>query len=543
MNIGYNDDCMKGIKTDSSTFEDFVKNDDILYVDKTEYTYRLVSNKPDKRFFFVSRPRRYGKSLFCSMLHAIFDGRKELFKDLYIGKTDYPFEKYPVIHINFGIIGIATFDTFYSSFVSVLLRCAEEHDVSISGNSPSDLLAALLQELVKKTGKPVVIIIDEYDRPFTSKENGSSEFFTSVRSVLNDFYSVIKNQSRYVRFFFITGVVKLANLSIFSAMNNLTDLSMLPEFASAFGYTEGELEEYFGEGIDEYVEAHPDVKRNDFKARIKAYYDGYRFSPRSEITVYNPVSVGTFFSQGCYFQNYWEMTGVSTLAVNLAKRNNLSGLLDDTLFLDISSFYSFDVTSLGYGKLDRNETLALLYYAGYLTISDYDDPIIYLRFPNSEVAGSFSRNLLARYLKDRDDEISYWVKMFRKSCKAGDMEDMRKKIEEYFESFSYDLIGKEQEKFYHSIFHAIFVMAGMQGISEERTLRGRSDEVVIAGDNIYVFELKVDRSADDALGQIEEKGYAEKYLPMKSEGMNVFGVGVSFSSEMRKVIDWKCKAF
>ena len=543
MNIGYNDDCMKGIKTDSSTFEDFVKNDDILYVDKTECTYRLVSNKPDKRFFFVSRPRRYGKSLFCSMLHAIFDGRKELFKDLYIGKTDYPFEKYPVIHINFGIIGIATFDTFYSSFVSVLLRCAEEHDVSISGNSPSDLLAALLQELVKKTGKPVVIIIDEYDRPFTSKENGSSEFFTSVRSVLNDFYSVIKNQSRYVRFFFITGVVKLANLSIFSAMNNLTDLSMLPEFASAFGYTEGELEEYFGEGIDEYVEAHPDVKRNDFKARIKAYYDGYRFSPRSEITVYNPVSVGTFFSQGCYFQNYWDMTGVPKFAVDLAVNYNLApSIMGGEITLNVSSFINFDISQLSEGGLSTAAAIALLYFAGYLTIksvSEIDNEVYYLGYPNREVKRSFTENLLARYT-GYSRFRSTWLLRFQEACYAGDDTAVEESLRDYYAHFSYDFFPKGKEKNFHIALDSIFTVMSIPAWSEVKGLTGRADEVVMAGKHFWIFELKVDGSADVALKQIDEKAYAEHFSTLRGNGIAIHKVGFSISSETRMITDWKC---
>ena len=531
MNIGYNDD-MKGIKTDSFTFEDFVKNDDILYVDKTEYAYSLVSNKPDKRFFFVSRPRRYGKSLFCSMLHAIFDGRKELFRDLYIGKTDYPFEKYPVLHFDFSGMNMRTADTFLNVFRSYIRYQAERNGIELLSDSPSAMLDELIIKLSDEKG-PVVILIDEFDAPFTS---GSAEkdIQDTARREFNAFYATIKKHGSRIRFFFITGVVKLANLSIFSAMNNLT----LPEFASAFGYTEEELEEYFGEGIDEYVEAHPDVERNDFVQEIKAYYDGYRFSPRSEITVYNPVSIGEFFTYNCRFRNYWNRTGVPTFAVELAKRCNLSELLDaENLFISEEAFTTFDISQITSSVLSRSSVIALLYFAGYLTFKGSEE----VGFPNAEVKVSFIQNLVSRYAYEGNDDayMSMWLLSFTAACREGDEEKVHEKLDEFFAAFSYELTVKERERFYHLIFHAIFIVSSIKAFAEDRGPMGRADEVIFAGDHIWIFELKVDKSADEALKQIEEKGYDRKYAYLLKPGMVVHKVGMSFSSETRKIEEWK----
>ena len=539
MNIGYNDD-MKGIKTDSFTFEDFVKNDDILYVDKTEYAYSLVSNKPDKRFFFVSRPRRYGKSLFCSMLHAIFDGRKELFRDLYIGKTDYPFEKYPVLHFDFSGMNMRTADTFLNVFRSYIRYQAERNGIELLSDSPSAMLDELIIKLSDEKG-PVVILIDEFDAPFTS---GSAEkdIQDTARREFNAFYATIKKHGSRIRFFFITGVVKLANLSIFSAMNNLTDLSMLPEFASAFGYTEEELEEYFGEGIDEYVEAHPDVERNDFVQKIKAYYNGYRFSPRSEVTVYNPVSVGTFFNQGCYFQNYWDMTGVPKFAVDLAVNYNLApSIMGGEITLNVSSFINFDISQLSEGGLSTAAAIALLYFAGYLTIksvSEIDNEVYYLGYPNREVKRSFTENLLARYT-GYSRFRSTWLLRFQEACYAGDDKSVEESLRDYYAHFSYDFFPKGKEKNFHIALDSIFTVMSIPAWSEVKGLTGRADEVVMAGKHFWIFELKVDGSADVALKQIDEKAYAEHFATLRGNGIAIHKVGFSISSETRMITDWK----
>ena len=366
----YTDD-MKDLVLSRQDFASFRKKNR-LYVDKTEYAYRLAKEK--EGFYFISRPRRFGKSLFCSMLEALFEGKKDLFKGLYIAeKTDYDFEKLPVMSFNFANVSSATFEDFYSELKYSVIDSANKLGIQLSADgSPSLLLGILLEEIVKKTGKKAVIIIDEYDNNITENiEKKDRDTAEEMRKVLNDFFKRIKNSSKYICFCFITGVVKLSHLSIFSAMNNLVDLTMDEDFAGAFGYTDEEFDEYFSEGIDEYLEANPGKyeSRAEFREMIKEYYDGYRFSPDSETTVYNPVSIGFFFKNKCRFNNYWEATGLSTLVVKLAKDFNLMSILKDgDTFLNKSSFINFDISSIGSSNLSASSVIALAYYSGYLTI-------------------------------------------------------------------------------------------------------------------------------------------------------------------------------
>ena len=317
----YTIDEMREITTDIFSFESIRKND-ILYVDKTRYIHSLVKSMA-RSFYFLSRPRRYGKSLFCSTLHALFDGRRELFKGLYIAeKTDYPFTPFPVLHFDFSGMDTDTRRNFIACFRKSIAKEAMRNGIDIPESTPSSMLLDLIDALYEKRGK-VVIIIDEFDAPVTDalgEENGMPGY---IRKAFSTFYANIKKSSGKIRFLFITGVTKLSNMSIFSKMNNLLDISMDKAFADAFGYTEPELMEYFGEGMDEYMEANPGKysSRDDLVSRIREYYDGYRFSRDSEVTVYNPVSIGRFFNSGCRFDNYWEQTGLGADRSLLPRRH------------------------------------------------------------------------------------------------------------------------------------------------------------------------------------------------------------------------------
>ena len=536
----YNED-MKGITTDNSSFELFRKYD-ALYVDKTEFICRLLSVWP-KRFFFISRPRRFGKSLFCDTLRNVFEGNRELFRGLYI-YDKHDFEPYPVLSFNFAGQSISSIERFTERIAWNIKRYGKIYGVDMIGDDPAFLLEQLLIGIAENTGKKAVIIIDEYDSPITTAIIEKKPFVDEIRSILNSFYSTIKNSSQYIHFFFMTGVVKLSNLSIFSAMNNLVDLSMKEEFAGAFGYTDEELDEYFGEGIDEYLEAnHGKYKsREEFRKKIRSYYDGYRFSPESETRVYNPVSIGFFFNDGCKFDNYWIQTGATSFAVALARNVDLSKILSSQeLKTTAAAFSTFDISDIREKNLTERKMIAMLYYTGYFSIESYDEPYIHLSFPNAEVAASFVNHLLEQYSSDRNMEFDGWAKEFYDACKDGNEENLVRKLTEYFDAFSYELIGDEKEKFYHAIFHAIFFLTGIYSITEDRGLRGRADEVIITSDSLWIFELKVDASAEDALRQIEDKGYADKYADMiERRNLKVHKVGISLSSKTRSIAEWKC---
>ena len=537
----YNED-MKGITTSSSSFEQFIRGD-ALYVDKTSYIYKLIKN-PARNFYFISRPRRFGKSLFCNTLESLFKGDKELFKGLYI-YDKYDFKSYPVLHFDFNNMDADSIEDFIKGLKGKILLQAEKVGIDIdSSYGPTMMFEMLIEKLYRRDGE-IVIIQDEYDAPLTSAAIGDPEMSEGVRKALNSFYATIKNKAGMIRFCFITGVVKLSNLSIFSAMNNLVDLSMDKEFSGAFGYTDEELDEYFGEGIDEYLEANPEVyeSREEFREKIRDYYDGYRFSPESETRVYNPVSIGFFFYKECTFSNYWIKTGATSFAVALARNVNLSKILSsDDLKATITAFDTFDISDIREKNLTERKIIAMLYYTGYLSIESYDEPYIHLSFPNAEVAASFVNHLIEQYSSDKNMEFDGWAKEFYDACQDGNEENLMRKLTEYFDAFSYELIGDEKERFYHAIFHAIFFLTGIYSITEDRGLRGRADEVIITSDSLWIFELKVDGSVDKALEQIEAKGYADKYAGMiNRRKLKVHKVGISFSSKTRKIESWKCE--
>ena len=530
----YNE-LVKPISTSIFSFREFITRN-LFYVDKTRFVYNLV-NRADN-FFFIARPRRYGKSLFCSMLHSLFEGDKELFNGLYIAEnTDYDFRSYPVLHFDFSGMDVSSNEVFLYRFRSLIREESRRNGISLKDSNPAEMLENLILTLAEKKGK-IAIIVDEYDSPLTSvlRNNDTAE---EIRASLNPFYATMKKHSDKIRFLFITGVTRFSNLSIFSAMNNIIDISMEPESADAFGYTEEELSEYFRDGIDEYLSRHKEETKDAFIGRIRNYYDGYRFSPWSEKTVYNPVSIGMFFNSGCRFENYWDKTGVSTMAVNLALQKDLTGLLSADCYVSLSSFYAFDVSSIQ-SNLKQDEALVLLYYAGYLTIKNYTDSILFLDFQNLEVAGSFTKNLVSRYMETGLSQVDFWIMQFRNAAREGNEEAVKEKLVDYFDAFSYEMTNqKENERFYHGIFHAIFVMAGTYAVSEDRGPRGRADEVIITDEHIWIFELKIDKSADEALRQIENKGYAEKYAYLMKPGMTIHKIGISFSSKTKRIAEWK----
>ena len=533
----YNRVMKRHISTRISDFKQLVEEENI-YIDKTQYVYQMVKQKGND-YFFISRPRRYGKSLFCSTLEYLFKGDRSLFKGLFIAEsTDYSFEKYPVLHFNFSLLDTTTYDVFILGFRNMIKALAHENGIDIEESTP----AYMLQDFLDKCEKECVIIIDEFDSPLIDSLD-DKEKLEKIIKVFSTFYNTIKNKGVKIRFLFIAGVTKLLNISIFSKMNNLTDVSMRAEYASAFGYTDEELESEFKEYIDDYLTSDncPYKERLKFLSDIREYYDGYRFSVDTDVKVYNPVSVGMFFTNGCRFSNYWENTGVSTLAVEMAKRYDLLRIIDGENVVGLSAFTSFDISLLADKSLKASSIYALLYYTGYLTISDGDSHALVLKFPNKEIAMTFTSSLVSRYMEDSCDlgSIIYSV---GKLLENGDTESFIKKLQQYYESFPYDLLYKDKEKTYQLLFHAFFVASGMEVTAEDHNLRGRADNVIKTRSNIYICELKVDKSADEALAQIKERRYYEKYVSLcRNENIKLHIVGINFSSEKRSIEDYKEK--
>ena len=528
-------DMKRQISTATSDFRQLIEAG-YLYVDKTRYVHQMVRESL-QNYFFISRPRRYGKSLFCSTLEHLFKGERELFKGLYIAEeTDYSFKKYPVLHFNFSFLETTTYENFLLGFKNMIRGLAHENGVDVKDSTPT----YMLQEFLDKSERQSVIIIDEFDSPIIDSLD-DREKLERIRKAFSNFYNTIKNKSSKIRFLFIAGVTKLSNMSIFSKMNNLTDVSMRAEYASAFGYTDEELECSFKEYIDDYLSSGSCQyeERDELLSDIREYYDGYRFSVDTDIKVYNPVSVGMFFQNGCRFNNYWEMTGVSTLAVEMAKRYSLVDLMEDRIVVGMEAFTSFDISLLSEKILRASSIYALLYYTGYLTIQDGDTDALVLGFPNKEISRTFTYSLITRYM-DISSDLGSMIHGVKRAMEEGDVPAFIEKLQEYYESFPYDLLYKDKEKTYQLLFHAFFVASGMDAAAEEHSLRGKADNVIRTKSHIYVCELKVDGSAEDALAQIKERKYYEKYLPLaRKKNIKLHLVGIDFSSEERNIKDFK----
>lgn len=512
-----------------------MRRDDCLYVDKTRYVYNLVSQEADS-YFFIARPRRFGKSLLCSTLESLFSGEKELFRGLYIYDTDYDFRKYPVYHLDFSQVKSTNHEIFLSMFQQMLKDEAAKNGLNIEKMDPSEMITAIFRE----TEEEILIIVDEYDFPIihTLHDKAVRE---PIREDLNSFYSIIKGNGEKIRLFFATGVTKFSNLSIFSGLNNTNDLTLNPNYSAFLGYTEEEVRSCFSDYIEKYLCGHPDTDREDFLENVRSYYDGYHFSWKNDEKVYNPVSVGFFFKNGCEFDYYWEETGNSTLAVTLAREFNLLPLISEGEEFYTQIIGTFDMSLIARHSVTREQVLTLLFYAGYLTIKEGSRFAVSLTFPNTEVRTSFTQSLILNYTENRLDVGRYAAKADRLVMKE-DTASLIPLLQDYYEEFPYVLLEKDEEsqviteRSIQLIFFGFFVSFGAKPIAEEPVLRGRSDIVFFSGDIVYIVELKVDESAEKALKQIHEKGYARKYLHKKRR---VHLVGINFRSETRDISDWK----
>ena len=509
---------MKPLSTSIYTFEDMIEGG-YLYIDKTLYLHRIVSEH--KGLYFMSRPRRFGKSLLISTLKAIFQGKKELFKGLYISSTDYDWKEYPVIHLDMGSTVAESATELKCKLTEVVNDNARMNGIELTLQSCDSRFKELINSLYDRDGK-IAILVDEYDKPLLNHlgKAGVSE----IQSVLKSFYSVIKTTESRQRFAFITGVSKFSKVSIFSDLNNLNDLTMSAPEATMLGYTQKELEDNFCEYIDGLTKELGD-SREMCLAKLKEWYNGYRFHWRAE-TVYNPVSVMKCF-QSNEFNNYWFETGTPTFLVDMFRRKpiDLTGL----------KMYPEDFSVYEPSELDL---LPILFQTGYLTIKTAVDSgmgIEYeLAYPNREVSSSFSRAMLKGLSRVGLDDFTPTARNMYEALLDGNMDKFFGNVRILFSQVPYDITLKH-EKYYQSL---IFFMLKMMGLGVEAEVRnhiGRSDCIVTTPENIYIFEFKLNGTAEEALKQIEEKQYA---LPYTNDSRRVFKVGVEFGKESRNIERW-----
>lgn len=533
---------MKSINTSIASFKN-IRDGGYLYVDKTKYIYDMVK-EPFGQFFF-SRPRRFGKSLTVSTLEAIFNGEKELFLGCYIYDTDYNWETYPVIHIDFGRSDSTTKTNLEAWLTAEIKGIASSYGTIIKGKTPAILFGELIKALNQKTGKKVVILIDEYDRPITNNVEDSKKV-TEIRLMMETFYQMIKGYEELERFVFLTGITRLSQLSIFSKLNNLNDISRNVKFAALAGYTKEELLQYFAEYISDGSQRRG-ITEEELVLELAKWYDGFKFTSSAE-KVYNPVSIGQFFYNNCEFRNYWYATATPVMLINQAKKQKLSvGAISNAAFSEIS-YNSFDITALAGDQLNTQMLIQLLFQTGYLTIGEPIEgtilPTYKLVYPNLEVKSSFEMELTSIYSGQGVQEVNSYVIGIQQAASSGQVSEMMEILKSFIAGIPYD-IQLKYEKYYQSLIYLIFRICGMDVEAEKSTNIGRIDAVMRSGNFIYIIECKINKDAQQALDQIDTNNYPETYKEAKREGKKLVGIGINFcyDDKIRNINDYKVTIF
>ncbi len=512
-------ESLKNLPIGIQDFREIIEGN-YVYVDKTKEALELIKNY---KYIFLSRPRRFGKSLFLSTLKEIFQGNRELFKGLYI-YDKYHFPKHPVIHLSWEG-DLKTLKDIKETALRILKQNKKRLgiDEEIEFEGVGNYFAFLIEMAYEKYGKRVVILIDEYDKPILDNiENFDVAY--EAREFLREFYGVIKGMDEYIRFVFITGVSRFSKVSIFSGLNNLRDISLEPKFAYICGYLHENLEREFKEHL----------KGVDLE-RVREWYNGYNFL--GEERVYNPFDILLFIDSGFEFKSYWFETGTPTFLIKLILQNRYFLPELEGLQVGDEIVESFDIESLSI------ETV--LFQAGYLTIESVQkEPgitIYTLNFPNLEVKSAFNRHFLNYLIKKGSERAKNFIKLYQ-ILKKSDLDGLKDVFYSFFASIPHDWHRKSEisgyEGFYGSVFYAYFSGLGVDVRVEDATSKGRLDMTVFFGGRCYLFEFKVveDKGTGEALRQLKEKRYYEKYLTSCRE---VYLIGVEFSKKEKNIVNFE----
>ena len=512
------------------TFER-LRKENYLYIDKTDLVWRMTKESP---FVFLSRPRRFGKSLLTTTLDSYFKGQKELFEGLKIMDLETEWEQYPVIHLDVSWAkNRLTADELRQALLFMMKPLAEQFGKEDDEDLPGQLLTGMIRRAYERTGKQVAVIIDEYDAPLLDVLH-EEQMLPEFRRVMQEFYQPLKASEAMIRFCFITGITKFSQLSIFSTINNLTNISMDPKYAAICGITEDELLTDMKQDI-EMLAAHEGYTFDEMWQRLKRQYDGYRFAKVSP-EIYNPFSLLKCFNQRD-LSNYWFESGTPTFLIRQMQMFRTDITTMDRLEASASAF-------------DRpteamEDALPLLYQSGYVTIKAYDqETFMYtLGIPNNEVRIGFTEGLLPTYsgLRGSDVQVGFAAK-FWKALKKNDIDTAMQEMKAflagipYVEGFQKKLAEvKNYEGFYEYTFWLVFNMLNVYAQTQVKCANGRIDFVLQMPAATYVFELKMNGTAQQALDQINEEGY---FLPYETEGHKVVKVGVQFDRETMTIGEW-----
>ena len=508
-----------------------MRNEGFVYADKTEYVLRLAA---ESRVFFLSRPRRFGKSLFLSTLKAYFLGKKELFKGLYIEDAEEKqaelegsetWIKYPVLHLDFTAKNYSDVNALHDLLNAHLREWEEEFKIEKMEEAPDGRFRNLIKQIYEKIGKQVVILVDEYDKPLLETMIINEPLNEEYRRILKGFYGVIKACDEYIRFAFLTGVTKFSKVSIFSDLNNLRDISLEKNYSGICGITETELKQVFKPEIDALAEERK-LNYEETLAQLKKKYDGYLFHPKGE-NIYNPFSLLNAFTKK-EIGSYWFSTGTPTFLVRTLEKQK------EICIRDILENAEMSENALQDYRPDMNNPIPILFQSGYLTLKDYDErmSLYKLGFPNDEVKYGFLDNLVPAYTSIAKDASGLFIGNFIRAIEKGDTESFMKRMYTACAGLPYSLASKEnvkmRERDYQIAFYIIFSLMGQFVQTEVVSSKGRADCVVHTNDTIYIFEFKLMNSGTpkEAIQQIKEKGYAEPY---KTSGKKIVLIGAVFA--------------
>ena len=508
-----------------------LRENNCVYVDKTEYVYRLVH---DIAPFFLSRPRRFGKSLLLSTLKAYWEGKRELFRGLAIEKLEETnpdaWKKYPVFYFDFNSDNYHAIHSLENVLDAHLSEWESEYNISDKSKSYAQRFRRLLKTARSQTGLRCVVLVDEYDKPLLDlMEN--SELQEHNKEVFKGFFSILKNCDEYLQFVFITGVTKFHKVSIFSDLNQLNDISLNKLYSGICGITEEELKQYFAIEIKSLAEEQ-DISENECLKQLKFSYNGYHFHPDGA-GIYNPYSLlKSFYDKE--FGAYWFETGTPTFLVRhlRAVKFNPHRFTDRTLYASASMLKDYSA--------ENPDPTPLLYQTGYLTIADYDSigREYTLTFPNDEVKYGLLENLMPEYVSDCGSGSGIDIFTLRRYIEHGELESIRNVLTALFARITYTASDALFEHYFQAVIYLVFTLLGKFALCEMHTFTGRIDCKVETKKFIYLFEFKRDESADKALQQIEDKSYA---LPFVADGRKIYKIGVSFDSKQRILADWKVK--
>lgn len=500
-----------------------IRERNYLYIDKTQYLVDFIDK--GYKYVFLSRPRRFGKSLFASMIHAYYEGRKDLFEGLAMGEYEKDWVKHPVLHFDMSAAKHMDKDMLERYLADMLTDQEAVFGYKSEKQDPNIRLKDLVVTANRLTGRKVALIIDEYDAPLLDVVHEELNL-VALRRAMQNFYSPIKSLDPYLEFVFLTGITKFAQLSIFSELNNLFNISMYDKYSAICGISSEELHTQMLPDVERLAE-HLHLSVDETFERLKRKYDGYHFSKNPE-DVYNPFSLIKALASGD-ISDYWFDSGTPTYIIKLLQKYNV-GLRD--LTGQDAGVSDFDVS-----PENMTTALPLLYQSGYLTIKHYEPMIdLYtLGYPNEEVRTGMVRSLAANYLTPAEGTNSSFVIKFVKAVIADDMEQALTLMRAYLAGVSYRLSNKT-ERDVQTIFYLVFSLIGSFIKVEEESAHGRADVVITLPSVVYVMELKFDGSADAALRQIDEKGYL---IPYTADGKRLVKVGVNYSSEERTITEWR----